>query len=212
MRVRSLLVLGIVLLFGTAAFAQDYAKIEVPLNYSYMRFNPENSHIISGLSLNGGGGGVAVYINHWIGIQADFQGYATFSRTFVFPAIANSPCPIGCTVKASGDLFTYNVGPVMKYRSEHFEPFVETLFGGAHSNTYQNLQKACQGTCVTTQNPSNNAFDFVIGGGIDIPLSKSIAIRPAQFDFVLTRFGNSFTKGNNNQSNFRYNGGVVFRF
>jgi len=50
MRVRSLLVLGIVLLFGTAAFAQDYAKIEVPLNYSYMRFNPENSHIISGLS------------------------------------------------------------------------------------------------------------------------------------------------------------------
>jgi len=115
-------------------------------------------------------------------------------------------------VKASGNLFTYNAGPVLKYRTEHFEPFVETLFGGAHSNTYQNLQKACQATCVTTQNPSNNAFDFVIGGGIDIPLSKSIAIRPAQFDFVLTRFGNSFTKGNNNQSNFRYNAGVVFRF
>ena len=212
MRVRSLLVLGIVLLFGTAAFAQDYAKIEVPLNYSYMRFNPENSHIISGLSLNGGGGGVAIYINHWIGIQADFQGYASLNRTFVFPAIANSPCPIGCTVKASGDLFTYNVGPVMKYRSEHFEPFVETLFGGAHSNAYQNLLKACQTACVTTQNPSNNAWDFMIGGGFDVPLSKSIAIRPVQFDFVLTRFGNAFTGGNNNQSNFRYNGGIVFRF
>jgi hypothetical protein len=100
----------------------------------------------------------------------------------------------------------------MKYRTEHFEPFVETLFGGAHSNTYQNLFKACTGTCTTTANPSNNAWDFVIGGGIDIPLSKSIAIRPAQFDFVLTRFGNGFTKGNNNQSNFRYNGGIVFRF
>ena len=212
MRVRSLLVLGIVLLFGTAAFAQDYAKIEVPLNYSYMRFNPENSHIISGLSLNGGGGGVAVYVNHWIGIQADFQGYGSFNRTFVFPATANSPCPAGCNVKASGNLFTYNVGPVLKYRSEHFEPFVETLFGGAHSNTYQNLQKACQAACVATQNPSNNAWDFIIGGGIDIPLSKSISIRPAQFDFVLTRFGSAFTGGNNNQSNFRYNGGVVFRF
>ena len=212
MRVRSLLVLGIVLLFGTAAFAQDYAKIEVPLNYSYMRFNPENSHIISGLSLNGGGGGVAIYINHWIGIQGDFQGYASFNRTFVFPATANSPCPAGCNVKASGNLFTYNVGPVLKYRSEHFEPFVEALFGGAHSNTYQNLQKACQATCVATQNPSNNAWDFIIGGGIDIPLSKSISIRPAQFDFVLTRFGSAFTGGNNNQSNFRYNAGVVFRF
>jgi len=62
-------------------------------------------------------------------------------------------------VKASGNLFTYNVGPVLKYRSEHFEPFVEALFGGAHSNTYQNLQKACQATCVATQNPSNNAWD-----------------------------------------------------
>ena len=216
MRVRSLLVLGMVLLFGTVAFAQDYAKVEVPLNYSYMRFNPENSNIISGLSLNGGGGGVTVYINHWLGIEGDFQGYASFSnRTFTVPATANSPCPAGCTVKASGDLFTYNVGPILKYRTEHFEPFVETLFGGAHSNTYQNLQhNLCvnPGTCLSTATPSNNAFDFIIGGGIDIPLTKSIAIRPAQFDFVLTRFGNNFTLGNNNQSNFRYNGGIVIRF
>ena len=213
MKMRSALASGIVLLFGTAAFAQDYAKVEVPLDYSYVRFNPENSNIVSGLSLNGGGGGVTVYVNHWLGITADFQGYATAgTRTFTFPATANSPCPAGCTVKASGDLFTYNVGPVLKYRTEHFEPFVETLFGGAHSNSYQNLFKACQATCTTTANPSNNAWDFIIGGGIDIPLTKSIAIRPAQFDFLLTRFGNGFTRGNNNQSNFRYNAGVVFRF
>jgi len=212
MKVRSLFVLVSVLLFGTAAFAQDYAKVEIPLQYSFMRFNPENSNIVSGFSLNGGGGGATVYFNHMLGITGEFNGYASLNKTFQFPPTANSPCPIGCTVKASGDLFTYNVGPVLKYRSEHFEPFVETLFGGAHSNTYQNLLKACAGTCTTTGNPSNNAWDFIIGGGIDIPLSKSIAIRPAQFDFVLTRFGNSFTKGNNNQSNFRYNGGIVFRF
>jgi hypothetical protein len=29
---------------------------------------------------------------------------------------------------------------------------------------------------------------------------------------VLTRFGNNFTGGNNNQSNFRYQAGVVFSF
>ena len=215
MKTRSAFVAGIVLLFGTAAFAQDYAKVEVPLNYSYMRFNPENSNVVGSFSLNGGGGGVTVYVNHWLGITGEFQGYQTLTRTFAFPAIANSPCPAGCTVKASGDMFTYNVGPVLKYRSEHFEPFVETLFGGAHSNLYQNLQhNICvnPGVCVGSGNPSNNAWDFIIGGGIDIPLSKSIAIRPAQFDFVLTRFGNSFTGGNNNQSNFRYNGGIVIRF
>lgn len=212
MKVRSLFVLVSVLLFGTAAFGQDYAKVEVPLDYSYARFNPENSHIVSGFSMNGGGGGVTVYINHWLGITGDLQGYMSVTKTFNFPATANSPCPTGCTVKASGDLFTYNVGPTLKYRAEHFEPFVETLFGGAHSNTYQNLLKTCQATCTTTANPSNNAWDFIIGGGIDIPLSKSIAFRPAQFDLLLTRFGNSFTHGNNNQSNFRYTGGIVFRF
>ena len=215
MKAKSLIVLGSVLLFGTAAFAQDYAKVEVPLNYSYMRFNPQNSNIVSSFSLNGGGGGVTVYVNRWLGITGDLQGYQSLTRTFAFPAIANSPCPAGCTVKASGDLFTYNVGAVLKYRKEHFEPFVETLGGGAHSNLYQNLQhNACvnPGVCTGSGSPSNNAFDFIIGGGIDIPLSKSIAIRPAQFDFVLTRFGNNFTAGNNNQSNFRYNAGIVIRF
>jgi len=213
MRMRSVFILGIILLFGTVAFAQDYPKIEVPLDYSYMRFNPENNRIVSSFSLNGGGGGVVVYITHAIGIEGEFQGYGSLSKTFNFPATANSPCPLGCTVKADGNLFTYNVGPVFKFRAhERFEPFLETLFGGAHSNTYQNLFKACQNTCITTNNPSNNAFDFILGGGVDIPLSKSIAFRPAQFDFVLTRFGNSFTKGNNNQSNFRYQAGLVFRF
>ena len=112
-------------------------------------------------------------------------------------------------------MFTYNVGPVLKYRAEHFEPFVEALFGGAHSNTYANLfHDVCvnPGVCVTQHTPSNNAWDFVIGGGLDIPLSRHFSIRPAQFDFVLTRFGNGFTGGNNNQSNFRYNGGVVIRW
>ena len=45
-------VLGIVLLFGTVAFAQDYARVEVHANYSYMRFNPENSNIVSSFSTN----------------------------------------------------------------------------------------------------------------------------------------------------------------
>jgi len=213
MKLRAAIVSGLVLLFGTAAFAQDYAKVEVPLDYSYMRFNPENSGIVSSFSLNGGGGGVTVYINHFLGITGDFQGYGSLTKTFVFPATPNSACPAGCTVTASGNLFTYNVGPILKYRAEHWEPFVETMFGGAHSNVYGNLQKVCALTCgVTSGSPSNNAFDFIIGGGVDIPLSKSIAIRPAQFDFALTRFGNNFTKGNNNQSNWRYNAGIVFRF
>jgi len=35
---------------------------------------------------------------------------------------------------------------------------------------------------------------------------------PVQVDYVLTRFGNGFTSGNQNQSNFRYQAGIQFRF
>jgi hypothetical protein len=190
--------IGFVLLFGSAAFAQSDTKMEVSANYSYMRFNPQNSNIISSFSLNGGGGAFSYFFTDMIGIKAEFEGYGSTTRTLV---------ATGTNVQAN--LFTYNVGPVIKYRQGKFQPFGEVLFGGAHSNAYVNLCNA-SGGCIGS--PSNNAFDFIIGGGLDIPVTKSISIRPAEVDFVLTRFGNNFTGGNNNQSNFRYQAGVVFSF
>ena len=190
--------IGFVLLFGSAAFAQSDTKMEVSANYSYMRFNPQNSNIISSFSLNGGGGAFSYFFTDMIGIKAEFEGYGSTTRTLV---------ATGTNVQAN--LFTYNVGPVIKYRQGKFQPFGEVLFGGAHSNAYVNLCNA-SGGCIGS--PSNNAFDFIIGGGLDIPVTKSISIRPAEVDFVLTRFGNNFTGGNNNQSNFRYQAGIVFSF
>jgi Outer membrane protein beta-barrel domain len=212
MNSRHSIVLVCLLLFGTVVLAQDYAKVEVPVNYSYMRFNPENGSTVSSFSMNGGGGGVAVYVNDWLGIQGEFEGYATAgTKTFNF-AGTSALCPTGCIVSANGNLFTYNVGPIIKHRSEHFEPFVEMLFGGAHTNTYGNVLKACQLNCQTSAAPSNNAWSYIFGGGIDIPISKSIAIRPAQLDYVLTRFQSAFTTEHRNQQNFRYQAGVVLRF
>jgi opacity protein-like surface antigen len=212
MKVRTVIVLGIVLLFGNKAFAQDYSKVEATVDYSYMRFVPQNNNIVQSFSLNGGGANVAYYFSHVLGIEADLQGYGSQTRSFVLPA---SICGSACTGNVQGNLFTYNVGPIFKFRARHFEPFVETLFGGAHSNVGGNLFKACTGLgdCLTASKaPSNNAFDFIIGGGIDVPVTKSIAIRVGQFDYILTRFGTGFTGGNNNQSNFRFNAGVNFRF
>jgi hypothetical protein len=213
MNLKRLIVLVGVTLLGTAAFAQDYPKVEVPMDYSYMRFNPENSATVSSFSLNGGGGGIIVNLNHWIGIEGEFEGYATAgTKTFTFTG-SNPVCPLGCTVRsATGNLFTYNIGPIFKYRTPHFEPFIETMFGGAHSNVYGDLFKACAGICAAKGAPDNNAWDFIIGGGIDVPLAHWISIRPAQFDFALTRFNSIFTTSNHNQSNFRYQAGVVLRF
>jgi opacity protein-like surface antigen len=208
MKARNVFVLGIVLLFGMRAFAQ---KTEVTVDYSYIHANPQNNNIIPTFSLNGGGGSAAFFFSEHIGIEAEFEGYGSYTHHFtVPPPYCNGPC----TVSAQGNLFTYNVGPIVKFRLSHFEPFVETMFGGAHSNFYGNLYKTCSvsGCSVASTSPSNNAFDFLIGGGIDIPVREHIAIRPAQFEYLLTRFGNGFTHGNNNQSNFRYQAGVQFRF
>ena len=188
---------GIVLLFGGAVFAQDAPKVEVTGNYSYMRFNPENSNLIAPFSLNGGGGSAVYFFNSMIGIKAEFEGYADTTRN-----LKATGTPV------SANLFTYNVGPEFKYRTPHFEPFVDVMFGGAHSNAFVNVCNATE--CVGS--PSNNAFDFILGGGIDIPVTKSIAIRPIEVDYVLTRFGNAFTTGNNNQSNLRFQAGIQFRF
>jgi hypothetical protein len=61
--------------------------------------------------------------------------------------------------------------------------------------------------------PSNNGFSLLAGGGIDIKLSHAIAVRPGEFDYLLTRFRNNFTnQGAQSQNNFRYSAGVVFQF
>jgi hypothetical protein len=52
---------------------------------------------------------------------------------------------------------------------------------------------------------------MAFGGGLDIPVNKTISIRPAEFDYFLTRFDNPFT-GTANQQNFRYSAGIVFTF
>jgi hypothetical protein len=216
MKMRSAIVLGMVLLCGAVAFAQDSPKAEISIVYSYIDAHPQNSNIIKPFSLDGGGVGGAFFFSKYIGIEAEFNGYASFSHSIIIPA-GNPAClgAVNCTLSATGDLFSYNVGPIVKFRVKHFEPFIETMFGGAHTDFYGSIFSECGATigCVSaSRSPSNNAWDFIIGGGIDIPIGRSFAIRPVEVDYMLTRFGTGFTGGNNNQSNFRYQGGVLFRF
>jgi hypothetical protein len=48
---------------------------------------------------------------------------------------------------------------------------------------------------------------MAIGGGFDIPVSKSFEIRPVEIDYLMTRFTNQVN--NSSQNNFRYSGSVV---
>jgi hypothetical protein len=208
---KAILVTVSILLLGLAAWAQEFPRNELAVNYSYVRYAPSASYT-QGHSLNGAGGSFTFNINSMFGIKMDLQGYGSNTSKFTVPSGTNFPG--GGTANVQGNLFTYMFGPQVKLRAKSFQPFGHLLFGGAHSNVYGNaFQNICQptaGTCAFSKAPDGNAFAMAFGGGFDIPVNKLISIRPAEIDYLLTRFNNQFT--NTNQNNFRYSAGVVFTF
>lgn len=203
MTVRFLFVFALALLLSGVAIAQEDHKIEVTGDYSYFRFNPGLPSYFNSHSLNGGGGQVTFFITPNIGLAGDLQGYGSYTQCTKPGAIIQ-----GC---ASGNLFTYMFGPQLKARMGKLEPFGEVLLGGAHSNLYGNACSKISGLC-ESKSPSNNAFSLAVGGGVDFAVTEKITIRIVDADYVLTRFGNNFTGGNNSQSNFRFQTGIQFQF
>jgi hypothetical protein len=203
---------GAMLLLGLAAWAQEFPRVEVGANYSYVRYAPSASYT-KGHSLNGGGGSAVFNINSILGIKMDLQGYGSNLTGFNIPP--NFTFPNGLHGNVQGNLFTYLFGPQVKIRAHGFQPFGHVLFGGAHSNVYGNAFKTlCQpivGVCAFSGAPASNAFAMEVGGGVDIPITHAIAFRPAEIDYLLTRFSNPLS-GTNNQGNFRYSAGVLFTF
>jgi hypothetical protein len=201
---------GIVLL-TLAAAAQEFPRAEVAIDYSFARYAPSASYT-QGHSLNGGGGSLMYNLNSHLGLKADLQGYGSNTTSFVIPP--NILFPGGASGRVEGNLFTYLFGPEVKVRAHNFQPFGHILFGAAHSNVYGNaFKQICQpivGACSFTKVPTSDAFAMTFGGGVDIPLNKRISIRPGEFDYLLTRFSNAFTNGN--QNNFRYSAGLNFSF
>ena len=78
-------------------------------------------------------------------------------------------------------------GPQFKKHSGKRQPFVEGLFGAAHSNAYANLYNPIRGSRSASSN--NNAFAMEFGGGLDFALTKHIQARRVEVDYLYTRFG-----------------------
>lgn len=198
-----------VVLLAVGAWSQEFPAGELNLDYSYVRYAP-NVPGSKGHSFNGGGGSIVFDLNRFLGIKADFQGYGSTTSNFLIAP--NATFPSGVNANVQGNLFTYLFGPQIKVHAHRAQPFVHMLFGGAHSNVYANAFKnIClrnAGLCAFSTAPSNNTFAFAFGGGIDIPIGHSVAIRPAEIDYLYTNFSNRFN--NSNQNNFRYSGGITF--
>lgn len=203
MKNKLILLLGFVFLLGAASFAQEYPKIEVPVGFSFVNVHP-NTAALTSFNVFGGGGGFVYNFSPLFGIKADFMGYTqgTGQKLYQDGQFVGN---------VSGNLFTYMFGPQIKKHSGKLQPFGEFLFGAAHTNLDANLCKL-EGGC-GSGNGSNNGFAMEFGGGLDIPITKTIQFRPVEVDYLYTHFGSNHIAGySSHQNNFKYVAGVNFTF
>ena len=128
----------------------------------------------------------AVNANKWFGVVADFSGLTSETRAQDFEE----------KIRAN----TYFFGPQFSYRgNKRVTPFARVLLGASNVNA-----KATE--LGQSAEFSETSFSYGVGVGLDIRVSRIIAIRAVQADYIHTEF---FGEG---QHNGRLSFGVVLRF
>ena len=203
----------LLLVTATAAMAQSDEKFDIYGDYSYIQFNPSLTGLQS-RAFNGGGGGVQYNFLPFLGIRADLQGYGSTSWTLNYSAPVVTPhgtIPAG-SYTSNANMFTYGFGPAVRFPLHRVTVFGDLLFGQSNTNGYGNLTKAIVAGGGTIQaSATQHPFTMMVGGGLDLNLNKTIALRLGEIDYMLTRYSNPIIN-TNNQNNFRYLGGIVFKF
>jgi outer membrane protein OmpA-like peptidoglycan-associated protein len=160
-------------------------KFEVNAGYSYINFNPGDG--FNNFNNHGATGGFTYNPNRILGLTAELGGYH-FDRN------------VG-GFKTNGGITSYLFGPRLNLRRfDHFVPFAEFLFGGAHA-----------GGALTGGN-AQDAFALAAGGGVDVVLTKYVAWRFAQIDYLMTNFDGPGLNPSGRQNNLRLGTGIVIRF
>lgn len=200
---RKLAVLITIVVLPLFLMAQETPKAEVFGGYSLLRNNGNN--------MNGWDAqGTFNFAPHF-GITADFSGnYNTIGSLSPFT---------GTFVSAHQRFYNYLFGPRVSASTGRFTVFGHSLFGVAHSSLGAGVTLPILGS-VSTGLTSANAFAMALGGGVDINLTRHLAVRGGQFDYLYTRFNptDAISTGlfsnslSGHQNSFRYSTGIVFRF
>jgi opacity protein-like surface antigen len=209
---KSFLLVGAALFSASLAAATDYSTWEGFLGYNFVRFNP-NSDFVPSFNANGG----------------NAQAVYNFSRYFgaVFDVGASTRGTLNQTPVNITNV-SYTLGPRFTYQKHsRLHPYVQVLFGGAHTSVTTPITVTSPGETTTLPasvvppiipgsafqaqlSASSNNFAMLAGGGLDIKLSKHIAIRPFEADYYLTRVPSFLTGNTSNRNNFRYSAGINF--
>ena len=175
----------------TTAPGRLVPRYELAGMYDYVNFSPGDP--FGNFNMQGGSGSFAYNASRWLGLVAEIGGYKGDRNLF----------PIsGSNGGVSTTLNTYLFGPRLNWRKfDHFVPFGEFLVGGAHGSS-----PLIGGT------DTQNSFELATGGGLDIVLTRNIAWRFAQLDYLMTNFSGQGLGASSRQNNFRAGTGLVVRW
>lgn len=161
-------------------------KYELAGMYQYLNFHPGDP--VDSFNNHGGAVSFAYNVSRFLGLTAELGAYH-FKNT------------VSSTQVNSGELTSYLFGPRLNLRKfDHFVPFGEFLIGGAHAGPQ------------VTGNVSQSSFAVATGGGVDIVLTRYLAWRFAQVDYLMTNFSGPALAPSARQNNFRAGTGIVFRW
>jgi opacity protein-like surface antigen len=160
-------------------------RYEIAGMYDYLDFHPGDP--FGDFGAHGGAGSFAYNVTRYLGLTAELGGNH-FQRNV-------NGLPI------SGGLTSYLFGPRLNLRRfNRFVPFGEFLIGGTHASSQ------------LTGDQGQNAFAMALGGGVDVALTKNVAWRFAQLDYLMTNHAGSALNPTARQNNFRAGTGIVFRW
>jgi len=160
-------------------------RYEIAGMFDYVVFNPGGG--FNSFNNFGGSGSFTWNPSRWLGLTEELGGLS-YNRNVNGTSL-------------HGGITTFLLGPRLNMRKfDYFVPFLELLVGPAHAGS------------VMTGNNSQNAFALVAGGGVDMTLTKNIAWRVAEIDYLSTSFYGDSLAGGGRENSFRLGTGIVLRF
>ncbi len=168
------IVLAVALCFlGDLARAQDdpYPKWEAFAGWSVIypntRLHAINPFVNANQESNprGIGGAITYNFNHWFGLTADFSGTPWGS----------GETPLQLLMLDDANFYNLSIGPKFTYRRKHFAPFAEALVG-YHRLTEDEVPLV----------GSSGSWGFLLGGGVDVPITRHFGLRLVRADFVFS--------------------------
>ncbi len=214
MQTKLLVIVGLLMIAGLSAFADDVPTVEIFGGYSYGNFNPAISNVAR-QNGNGWGADLQVNFNKYVAGVADFGGqYGTVSD--IAPSIP------GQRTSTRFRVHEFMFGPRVTARVDRIAFFAHALFGAANlrANSFSIPLGAPLGT-LTIPALKETDFAMAYGGGLNVKINKAISLRVAQVDYLPIRNKTNLPLSNQStlfrgapvwSQNVRIRTGLVFNF